>query len=130
MISIRRASFLSTWLSPGRLTASDSSILSMADVFAWGRSGDLLQGDFENGDILKADGYMGRSLFDLYSNFTFFPQSQSDLTIRFMGTKSSSTIRACSRGSMRNTCMPTRFSDAVRFLRSVQIFMTIRSTWD
>jgi hypothetical protein len=25
-----------------------------------------------NGDILKVDGFLGRSLFDLYSNFTFF----------------------------------------------------------
>jgi hypothetical protein len=28
--------------------------------------------DFSNGDIFKADGFIGRSLFDLYSNFTFF----------------------------------------------------------
>lgn len=28
--------------------------------------------DFANGDILKVDGFLGRSLFDLYSNFTFF----------------------------------------------------------
>ena len=28
--------------------------------------------DFTNGDILKLDGFLGRSLFDLYSNFTFF----------------------------------------------------------
>lgn len=27
---------------------------------------------FANGDTLKADGFIGRSLFDLYSNFTFF----------------------------------------------------------
>ncbi|PWU04515.1 MAG: hypothetical protein C5B51_16550 [Terriglobia bacterium] len=27
---------------------------------------------FANGDSLKADGFLGRSLFDLYSNFTFF----------------------------------------------------------
>src|SRR5215471_5670846 len=27
---------------------------------------------FANGDTLKVDGFMGRSLFDLYSNFTFF----------------------------------------------------------
>jgi hypothetical protein len=27
---------------------------------------------FTNGDTLKADGFVGRSLFDLYSNFTFF----------------------------------------------------------
>ena len=27
---------------------------------------------FANGDTLKADGFLGRSLFDLYSNFTFF----------------------------------------------------------
>jgi hypothetical protein len=27
---------------------------------------------FLNGDALKADGFIGRSLFDLYSNFTFF----------------------------------------------------------
>ena len=27
---------------------------------------------FANGDTLKIDGFMGRSLFDLYSNFTFF----------------------------------------------------------
>ena len=26
----------------------------------------------DNGDILKLDGFVGRSLFDLYSNFTFF----------------------------------------------------------
>lgn len=28
--------------------------------------------DLANGDILKIDGFVGRSLFDLYSNFTFF----------------------------------------------------------
>jgi len=28
--------------------------------------------DLANGDILKIDGFLGRSLFDLYSNFTFF----------------------------------------------------------
>ena len=27
---------------------------------------------FKNGDTLKVDGFLGRSLFDLYSNFTFF----------------------------------------------------------
>jgi hypothetical protein len=27
---------------------------------------------FSNGDTLKADGFLSRSLFDLYSNFTFF----------------------------------------------------------
>lgn len=27
---------------------------------------------FSNGDTLRADGFLGRSLFDLYSNFTFF----------------------------------------------------------
>jgi hypothetical protein len=28
--------------------------------------------DFANGDLFKVDGFLGRSLFDLYSNFTFF----------------------------------------------------------
>ena len=28
--------------------------------------------EFENRDMLKIDGFVGRSLFDLYSNFTFF----------------------------------------------------------
>ncbi len=28
--------------------------------------------DFSNGDMWKADAFIGRSLFDLYSNFTFF----------------------------------------------------------
>ena len=28
--------------------------------------------DFSNGDIFKIDGFLSRSLFDLYSNFTFF----------------------------------------------------------
>ena len=28
--------------------------------------------DLENGDIFKVDGFLARSLFDLYSNFTFF----------------------------------------------------------
>ncbi len=28
--------------------------------------------DLANGDIFKIDGFLGRSLFDLYSNFTFF----------------------------------------------------------
>ncbi|HKA20077.1 MAG TPA: TonB-dependent receptor [Blastocatellia bacterium] len=28
--------------------------------------------DFSNGDVLKLDGFVSRSLFDLYSNFTFF----------------------------------------------------------
>src|SRR5262249_41528182 len=27
---------------------------------------------FKNGDTLKVDGFLGRSLFDLYSNFTFY----------------------------------------------------------
>ena len=37
-----------------------------------GTLGTYYKRDFEGGDILKVDGFMGRSLFDLYSNFTFF----------------------------------------------------------
>lgn len=37
-----------------------------------GTFGTYYKRDFSNGDILKVDGFMGRSLFDLYSNFTFF----------------------------------------------------------
>ena len=37
-----------------------------------GTVGTYYKRDFENGDILKVDGFLGRSLFDLYSNFTFF----------------------------------------------------------
>jgi hypothetical protein len=37
-----------------------------------GTFGTYYKRDFANGDILKVDGFMGRSLFDLYSNFTFF----------------------------------------------------------
>ena len=29
---------------------------------------------FTNGDTFKLDGFVGRSLFDLYSNFTFYPE--------------------------------------------------------
>jgi len=37
-----------------------------------GTFGTYYKRDFANGDILKLDGFLGRSLFDLYSNFTFF----------------------------------------------------------
>lgn len=37
-----------------------------------GAFGAYYRRDFTNGDILKVDGFVGRSLFDLYSNFTFF----------------------------------------------------------
>ncbi len=37
-----------------------------------GTFGTYYKRDFANGDILKVDGFLGRSLFDLYSNFTFF----------------------------------------------------------
>ena len=37
-----------------------------------GTFGTYYKRDFTNGDILKVDGFIGRSLFDLYSNFTFF----------------------------------------------------------
>lgn len=37
-----------------------------------GTVGAYFMRDMANGDILKADAFIGRSLFDLYSNFTFF----------------------------------------------------------
>jgi hypothetical protein len=37
-----------------------------------GTLGAYYKRDRANGDIFKADGFIGRSLFDLYSNFTFF----------------------------------------------------------
>ncbi|HEY1273246.1 MAG TPA: TonB-dependent receptor [Terriglobales bacterium] len=37
-----------------------------------GTLGAYYKRDFSNGDVLKVDGFAGRSLFDLYSNFTFF----------------------------------------------------------
>jgi hypothetical protein len=37
-----------------------------------GTSSTYYKRDLANGDILKVDGFLGRSLFDLYSNFTFF----------------------------------------------------------
>ena len=47
------------------------------DPFDGGRArlgtfGAYYKRDFSNGDIVKVDGFLGRSLFDLYSNFTFF----------------------------------------------------------
>jgi len=37
-----------------------------------GTLGAYYKRDFSDGSILKIDGFVGRSLFDLYSNFTFF----------------------------------------------------------
>lgn len=37
-----------------------------------GTTGVYFKRDLANGDILRLDGFLGRSLFDLYSNFTFF----------------------------------------------------------
>jgi len=37
-----------------------------------GTIGTYYRKDFSNGDIFKIDGFLSRSLFDLYSNFTFF----------------------------------------------------------
>jgi len=37
-----------------------------------GTLGAYYKRDLANGDIVKVDGFLGRSLFDLYSNFTFF----------------------------------------------------------
>lgn len=41
-------------------------------IVRMGTFGTYYKHDFANGDILKVDGFLGRSLFDLYSNFTFF----------------------------------------------------------
>ena len=38
----------------------------------------LLQKNLAGGDILKVDVFLGRSLFDLYSNFTFFFEDPVD----------------------------------------------------
>ncbi len=37
-----------------------------------GTLGAYYKRDLANGDVLRVDGFLGRSLFDLYSNFTFF----------------------------------------------------------
>lgn len=37
----------------------------------------LFKKDYDNGAILKIDGFVARSLFDLYSNFTFFLENQT-----------------------------------------------------
>jgi outer membrane receptor protein involved in Fe transport len=37
-----------------------------------GTFGTYYKRELANGDIVKVDGFLGRSLFDLYSNFTFF----------------------------------------------------------
>lgn len=37
-----------------------------------GTIGTYFKRELANGDIIKVDGFLGRSLFDLYSNFTFF----------------------------------------------------------
>jgi outer membrane receptor protein involved in Fe transport len=37
-----------------------------------GTFGTYYKRELDNGDILKVDGFLSRSLFDLYSNFTFF----------------------------------------------------------
>src|SRR3984893_6750990 len=51
--------------------------LGFIDPFDGGRVrlgtlGTYYKRDFANGDILRMDAFLGRSLFDLYSNFTFF----------------------------------------------------------
>ena len=42
------------------------------EEYVWELSGTYYKRELANGDILKIDGFLGRSLFDLYSNFTFF----------------------------------------------------------
>jgi outer membrane receptor protein involved in Fe transport len=49
-----------------------SSILSAVDAFAREFSAPTNKREQTSGGILKIDGFLGRSLFDLYSNFTFF----------------------------------------------------------
>ena len=49
--------------------------------------------EWKSGATFKADAFVGRSLFDLFSNFTFF------LPIRFTATKLTSTIRACRKAA-------------------------------
>ena len=59
------------------LASGDLDRFGYIDPFDGGRVrmgtlGAYYKRDFDNGDILKVDGFLGRSLFDLYSNFTFF----------------------------------------------------------
>ena len=44
----------------------------MATACAWERSGLYYRKTLKSGDSFKADGFLSRSLFDLYSNFTLF----------------------------------------------------------
>ena len=66
-ISIRRARFRWMKSRPGGSTASATSIPPTAGACAAAPAG-----AYYSGNGLKLDGFASRSLFDLYSNFTFF----------------------------------------------------------
>jgi hypothetical protein len=60
--------------------------------------------DWKNGSSLKADGFVTRSRFDLYSNFTFFS------SIRATATASSNMIRAFRKEAICSTYARISFS--------------------
>ena len=54
-----------------------------------------------NGDTFRADGFLSRSLFDLYANFTYY------LNDPIHGDAFQQQIRGCSRAPMRSTHIRT-----------------------
>ena len=78
---------------------------------------------FANGDTFKVDGFLGRSLFDLYSNFTFF------LHDPVHGDAFQQHDSRLQEGSQRAVCpSPQARRSAGIVYRRQQTFTTTRST--
>jgi hypothetical protein len=79
---------------------------------------------FADGDTLKVDGFIGRSLFDLFSNFTFF------LNDPVHGDAIQQHDSRLQEGFNVQYLICTRSGVWRRPLNRASIFTTTRSTWD
>jgi hypothetical protein len=77
---------------------------------------------FAGGDSLKVDGFLGRSLFDLYSNFTFYLHDPIN------GDAFQRTIRGFRRAATFNGYTSTGSGGSRRPSRRAATFTTTRST--
>ena len=106
------ASFRSTWSAQARLIGSATSIRPTAAASSLAPSSSYYSKTFQNGDTFKADGFVGRSSFDLFSNFTFY------LNDPVHGDAFSNTIRACRMAFNVQYAHPHRIFGALGSLTS------------
>jgi TonB-dependent Receptor Plug Domain len=92
-----------------------------------GTLGSYYKRDFSNGDIFKLDGFLGRSLFDLYSNFTFFLNHYLP-TDPIQGDEIQQHDSRLQQASMLNTFTLTGYLVTQHCSPLAPTFMTTRST--